>query len=95
MREERKLHTGSPMNEKGIIIHPESNQRALEIGHREIVFLHLNIFDDTTTYQSVFDPLDSSKVSHHWSRAWKDAPLRENIHSIYPMNLFPGSHFPS
>lgn len=66
MREERKLHTMSPMNEKRVIVNPESNQRALEIGYSEIVFLHLDVFDDTIAYQNVFDPLDEFKVfSHH------------------------------
>lgn len=54
------------MNEKGVIINPESNQCVLEIRHSEIVFLHLDVFDDTITYQNVFDPLDKFKVfSHH------------------------------
>ena len=66
MHKERKLHTVSPMNEKRVIINPESNQCVLEISHSEIVFLHLDVFDDTIAYQNIFDPLDEFKVfSHH------------------------------
>ena len=66
MHKERKLHTVSLMNEKRVIINSESNQHALEISYSEIVFLHLDVFNDTITYQNIFNPLDEFKVfSHH------------------------------
>ena len=66
MHKERKLHTVSPMNEKRVIINPESNQCVLEISHSEIVFLYLDVFDDTIAYQNIFNPLDEFKVFSHY-----------------------------